>query len=303
MPLSQDIVNIIDEKSIKECGDTVLQRTVIYIQQLIAHMIGHNQLSKLDIESILDSLMRYTTLTIDFPVNDLEFLRARRCESNNFEHIDELSYIKNVTASFPAKGRLNRAGEAIFYASLVIKNDDSALYVVLSETKAKELDQLNILRSHQKNDEDLSLRMIGIWDEVRKDRKPSYLAENIFSYYKEAWALMQTKFNSKLFYAFQLTDRFLADVMAQEGSEKLYEVTSIASYIFLDSDKIDGILYSSVEAKNAPAIALKPCAVNRAIEFQWVTDVRVIKHLGYEFYLYDTIKKTNFIDSSGKLNW
>jgi len=303
MPLSQKIVNFIGEKSRKECGDTVLRRTVVYIQQLRAHINGHNKLSNQEIESKLDSLIAYTTLTMELPVNDLELLRARRCESNNFEHIDKLSYIKDVTASFPAKGRLNRAGEAIFYASLAINNDDSALHVVLSETKAKELDQLNILRSHQKNNEDLSLRVIGIWDEVRKDRKPSYLAENVFSYYREAWALMQTEFNPKLSYAFQLTDRFLADVMAQEGNEKLYDVTSIASYIFLDSDKIDGILYSSVEAKNAPAIALKPCAVNRAIEPQWVADVRVIKHLGYEFYLYHTIKKTNSIDSSGKLNW
>jgi len=281
----------------------VLLRTVVYIQQLSAHINGHNQLSEQEIEYKLDSLIGCTTLTMDLPVNHLELLRARRCERNNFEHIDELSYIKNVTATFPAKGRLNRAGEAIFYASLAIKNDDSALHVVLSETKAKKLDQLNILRSYQKNDKDLSLRMIGIWDEVRKNCKPSYLEEKVFSYYKEAWALMQTKFDSKLFYAFQLTDRFLADVMAQEGSEKLYDVTSMASYIFLDSDKIDGILYSSVEAKNAPAVALKPCAVNRAIEFQWVADVRVIEHLGYEFYLYHTIKKTNSIDSSGKLNW
>ena len=158
MPLSPNIVNFIVEKSIKECGDTVLQCTVVYIQQLSDHINGHNQLSKQEIESKLDFLIGYTTLTMELPVNDLELLRARRCENNNFEYIDELSYIKNVTASFPAKGRLNRAGEAIFYASLAIKNDDSALHVVLSETKAKELDQLNILRSHQKNDEDLSFK-------------------------------------------------------------------------------------------------------------------------------------------------
>jgi len=257
MPLSQDITDFINEKSEKECGDTVLRHTVVYIQQLKAHIDGHYQLSKQEIESKLDYLIGYTTLTTSLPVTDLELLRARPCEGNNFEHIDELSYIKNVTASFPSMGRLNREGEAIFYASLALKNDDSALHVVLSETKAKELDQLNILRSKQKKDEDLSLRIIGIWDEVRKDLKPSYLAESVFSYYKEAWALMQTKFNTKLFYAFQLADRFLADFMAKEGSEKLYEITSIASKIFLDSDTIDGILYSSVEAKNSSCYSSK----------------------------------------------
>lgn len=302
--LDPNLASLIVEKGNKECGNTALEYSSTYIYQLNNHINEVCSLSTSEIEEKINYLVGCLTITLDLPMSKLEFLRVRRCEGKNFGHAHELSYIKETTICFPVQGRMNQVGQSLFYAALAVKKDDSALRVALSEARSKNLDHSNVLRSDQKNGVDLNIRVIGIWDAIRRNCKPYYLGNDIFDYYTKASNLMEKNFDSNLLHAYQLTDRFFSDVLSRKGSINLYQVTSIISSVILAGKVCDGILYSSVEAKGEPVIALKPSSVNRALAHQMVEDIRVEKHIGYEFYKYRIKTKTKGIDrSTGKLNW
>lgn len=301
--LAPELIKLIDHKALVECGYTNLLHSSCYISQLNAHINGTCELTKHEVESKVDYLAGCVTITLDHPINELEFLRVRRCEGQKFTNIADLSYIKKTSCTFPKAGRLNLTGQTLFYASIAVKQDDTALKVVLSEAQAKQFDHLNLLRSHQVSETDLNLRIIGIWDKVRRDEKPYYLSQNTFDYYTEARKYMVKQFSRELLFAYELTDRFFADILSREGSERLYQVTSVLSNVFL-TEKCDGVLYSSVKAKDEPVVALKPQAVDAKLEHQFVTDVLVEKSFGYEFYQFQTLAKTSNIDKiSGNLEW
>ena len=297
----------IDEKAFKECGASNLLSVSTYIHQLKKHIDGTIRLSNNEIEQKLDFLIGCMTLTLDQPFINLEFFRARRCEKIAFSNVSELSYIQKPSNNFPYVGRLNGSGISLFYAAVIRPGSktDKGLMVVLSEARARNLDRMNVLRSQQKENEELNLRMIGIWDDIRCDSKPSFMDDHIYRYYLAVNDYMASKFTSKLLMAYQLTDRFLADIMSSNGSKNLYEVTSIASSIMLDDKeqetKIDGILYSSVEAKDEPVIVLKPKAVEDKLNHDWVTEVLIKQHYGYEFFDYETIDKFDINKKTGEL--
>lgn len=302
--IDENVIVLIDTKAAGECGETALLDASTYTRQLNDHICGINNLSAKEIATKVDYLVGCLTLTLNIPTQGIELLRARYCSNGNFGNIQELSYIQNTTKFFPNLGRLNQIGQTIFYASVVLKKDDSALGTVLSEVKAKKLDHLNVLRSHQKTDIDLNLRMIGIWEYVRRDEKPYYLSQQTFEYYKKIEEYRNKRFNLNLTKAYELTERFLADILSRQGSERLYQVTSAISEVFLDDVSCDGILYSSVMAKGEPVVALKPQAVDTKISHQFITDVIVNEYYGYEFYDYKTLGKTVSINSlSDELVW
>ncbi len=145
MVLQPELIKKIDEKADKECPDKALQYSSTYICQLNNHINGSCKLTNNEIKKKIDYLAGCLTITLDHPIQDLEFLRVRLCEGQKFGCIDELSYIKMTTDIFPKKGRLNQAGQSLFYVSVAIKQDDSALRVALSEARAKDLDHLNVL--------------------------------------------------------------------------------------------------------------------------------------------------------------
>jgi hypothetical protein len=301
--LTPELKELIDHKAKKECGYTNLLHSYVYIRQLNDYINGVCKLTNHEIEAKVDFLAGCLTITLDHPIQDLEFLRARLCEGQKFSSIDDLSYIKQTTKNFPKAGRLNQIGQALFYASVVVKQDDTALRVVLSEAGAKELDHLNVLRSHQANGSDLNLRIIGIWDQVRRDEKPYYLNKDAFDYYKEAREYMVQKFEPNLLLAYDLTDRFFADILSRKGCESLYQVTSALSSVFFD-EKIDGVLYSSVQAKGEPVVALTRQAVDDKLDHQFACDVVIEKCFGYEFFHFKTLGKTSNIGrQSVKLEW
>lgn len=302
--LEPTLISLIIRKANEECGDTALKYSSTYIYQLNNHINGVCSLSASEIEEKINYLVGCLTITLDLPMSELEFLRVRRCEGKNFEHVQELSYIKHTTKSFPAQGRMNQVGQSLFYATLAVKKDDTALRVALSEARSKNLDHLNVLKSYQKSGVYLKIRVIGIWDQVRRSYQPYYLGNEIFDYYKKASNLMEKKFDPDLFNAYQLTDRFFADVLSRKGSINLYQVTSIISSVILAGEICDGVLYSSVEAKGEPVAALKPSSVNNTLVHQWVADISVEKHIGYEFYKYQTRAQTKSIDDqTGNLVW
>ena len=294
---------LIDLKSRAECEDLALLYSSTYIRQLNDHINEINTLSKKEIETKIDYLAGCLTITLDMPIKGLELLRVRVCEGKKFTNVSDLSYIKHTTDTFPEAGRLNQTGHALFYASIAVKKDDTALRVVLSEANAKKLDHLNVLRSRQKPGKDLYLRIIGIWDYVRRDERPYYIAEEVFGYYKQVRAYMVKMFAPKLLSAYELTDRFFADILARKGSESLYQVTSALSPVFLDG-KSDGVLYSSVQASREPVVALTPAAVDSKIEHQFACDVVVEECYGYEFFKYVTKdKSTSIVTQTGEIDW
>jgi len=302
--LEQSLVKLIDKKATVECGEKALLHSSTYIRQLNDHINGTCSLSNNEIATKVGYLAECLTITLDKPVQELEFLRVRLCEGPKFEYAKQLSYIKDTTASFPSMGRLNKTGQSLFYAAIVVKQDDTALRVVLSEAGAKDLDRLNVIRFHQRNDCDLNLRIIGIWDQVRRNDRPYYLSKHVFDYYKNTKEYMDQKFDPRLLSAYELTDRFFADVLSRKGTEALYQVTSAVSSVFLDGNSCEGVLYSSVEAKGEPVVALKPQTVDGKLQHQWVSDIAVEQCFGYEFFQYKTLGKTVKIDSKdGKLVW
>ncbi len=302
--LEPSLVNLIDYKASVECGDKALLYASTYIRQLNEHINGTCSLTNNEIETKVSYLAECLTITLDKAMQELEFLRARLCEGDKFEYVKQLSYIKDTTESFPSMGRLNQTGQSLFYAALAVKQDDTALRVVLSEAGSKELDHFNVIRFHQKNNCDLNLRIIGLWDHVRRNDRPYYLSKNIFDYYRNAKEYMDKKFDPRLLSAYELTDRFFANILSTKGTEALYQVTSAISSVFLDGDSCEGILYSSVEAKGEPVVALKPEAVNDKLDHQFVGDIEVEKCFGYEFFQYRTLGKTVKIDSKdGRLVW
>lgn len=303
MVLQSQLIRFLDKKAKEECGDTALSHSSTFIHQLNAHINGNCNLASHEIEAKVDYLASCLAITLDNPLQELEFLRARLCKGQKFNNIDDLSYIKSTTDSFPKAGRLNQVGQALFYASVVVKQDDAALRVVLSEAGAKELDRLDVLRSRQATGSDLNLRIIGIWDHVRRDERPYYLSKDIFDYYKKARGYMVQQFGTNLLSAYELTDRFFADILSRKGGERLYQVTSALSSVFMDG-KTDGVLYTSVEAKGEPVVALIPSAVDSKVEHQFVCNVLIHECYGYEFFSYETIAKTSSMERiTGKLNW
>lgn len=303
MVLAPKLIKRIDYKASVECGYTNLLHSSVYISQLNDHINGMCELAMHEIKSKVDFLAGCMTITLDHPINELEFLRVRLCEGQNFTNVDDLSYIKKTSCTFPKAGRLNLTGQALFYASVAIKQDDTALRVVLSEAQAKQLDHLNVLRSHQVIGTDIYLRIIGIWDQVRRNEKPYYLSQDTFEYYTKARKYMAKKFSQELLLAYELTDRFFADILSREGNERLYQVTSFLSNVFL-TEKCDGVLYSSVKAKGEPVVALKPQVVDDKLVHQFATEVLIDKSFGYEYYQFRTLTKTSSIGrESGKLEW
>lgn len=302
--LEPRLVKLIDYKASVECGDTALLHSSTFIQQLNDHINGTCNLADNEIASKVDYLAGCLTITLDMPMQGLELLRVRRCKEGKFDCVKQLSYIKNTTEFFPSMGRLNQTGQALFYAAIAVKKDDTALRVALSEAGAKDLDRLNVIRSHQKKDLDLNLRVLGIWNQVRRNERPYYLSNHNFDYCRKAKEYMGKKFDPRLLSAYELTDRFFAEILSSKGSEALYQVTSAISSIFFDGDSCEGILYSSVEAKGEPIVALKPKAVDDKLQHKLVTDIAVQQCFGYEFFEYETLGQTVQIDSKdGEIVW
>lgn len=299
--IEQKPKDLIDKKASEQCPETALKYVSTYVKQLNDHIDKKIVLSESEIDVKVDILCSYTTISLTQPLNDeLGFLRARRSELSQdpipevkwFTTADDLSYIKNPTKDFPSQGRLNKTGESLFYAAVIVKKNWDALGVVLSEARAKKLDRMNILRSEKKVNTDLNVYVMGMWDCVRLEQKPYYFPDTIFAYYKDVYNYTKNKFDSNLFLAYQLTDRFLADIFSRKGSESLYQVTSrVGCFLLHDSNNYDGILYSSVEAKGEPVIVLKPKVVDLKLEHKSITNVEVEDHYGYEHYEAKTIQK------------
>jgi hypothetical protein len=286
--LQEELIQLIEKKAFLECPKTAIKYTTTYIKQLKEHINGVNALPQSEIIHKIEYLVGCVYIALNCHLTNLEFLRGRRCDKDWFTKFEELSYIKPTTENFPKIGRFNKEGKGHYYGALMMPNCNRATNVVLSEIEARELDKINFLRSHQKNGCTINTGMIGIYDHIRRKNRPYYISEPIFLYYEEALKFMQKIFSTELFMAYQLTDRFLADIASSPSSTSLYAVTSEVSDILL-SNECEGILYSSVKAKDEPLIVITPTSVDEKIDHQCIHNIKVENQYGYEFYEYTTI--------------
>ena len=53
--------------------------------------------------------------------------------------------------------------------------------------------------------------------------------------------------------------------MRRRESDRLYIVTSILASHFLEGDRVDGLIYTSVKADGSPVIAIKPSSIDSKV--------------------------------------
>ena len=293
MQLQQKLIDLINEKAAKEDGKVFIKTTKFMIKRLEGYLAGQH-LEQDEIITYLDELFGFSTITLELPLENLELLRAR-ATTQSIISVDEVSYIKDPTRS--KRGRLNKNGESLFYASLIAPGDKSnkALTTTLREIKAT--GTTYILRTSSKQNEKIHVGSIGIWHCVNSNTKPYFMSDEVFTYYQTVWSYMKEKFSPNLFLSYLLTDDFFAKLLSSKQSDGLYNLTSTLSGMFLESSTMDGILYQSVAQYSEPVIAIKPTIIDTKFEHIRVCEVDVMPNNNY------TTKRTASITANGSLRW
>ena len=70
----------------------------------------------------------------------------------------------------------------------------------------------------------------------------------------------------------------------------MYIVTSILASLFLNGDKVDGILYTSVKAEGSPVLAIKVESMYK-IEHESAISFEIQENYGYALYKAKTLYK------------
>ncbi|MBS9777853.1 MAG: hypothetical protein KGV50_03720 [Gammaproteobacteria bacterium] len=284
------IKKLIDDKAKADNPNACFCLNVVseYIKQLNNHISGNITLTRQQIERRLNTLLGYFTITLKLPLDkDLKLSRAvkyNELDDSNpcYNEVSRLSYIPQSSGITPNVGRLNKAGEAIFYGCIYFDDEQCGINVALAETNSLKFDKVNLLRSV--STQELNVRMIGVWDYIKRENKPYYCNQDVFDSFKDIYKYTKQRYKPELFMACQLCDAFFADIMSKESSDRLYDVTSVLGSMFMEGENVDGIIYNSVQAKDSPVIALKPQAVDNKIEHKTALSLEVLDDYGYAIY-------------------
>ncbi len=273
------------------------------IKQLNDYIGGRISLSEERIAYLLDHLVGYYTITLDIPLDSgLKILRAVKFNNLEkkpcFSDVSRLSYIpkqSNITQSI---GRLNKHGESIFYGCVYFDNNFGGYNVAFSEVNALKNEKINILKSEATAE--IKVNYVGIYDHIKRESKPYFLSEEVYSYFKFVYEYEEKTFDKYVFVAFQLCDAFFSDILRRKESDRLYIVTSILASHFLEGDRVDGLIYTSVKAEGAPVIAIKPSSVDSKISHKEAVSFDIQENYGYAMYkanpLYQGVVNGNKID-------
>lgn len=300
--IPKNITNLIDEKA-KELNKDAFHHAnevSLIIKQLNNHINEIVSLSEKRIEMLLDHLVGFFTITLDIPLDkNTKIVRAVKFEEIKFktpcyDEVSRLSYIPKSSEITPRLGRLNKQGSSIYYAC--ISNKSQGIDVVLSEIKVLENETINILNSTLT--EELFVRYIGVFDHLRRGVKPPFTIHPLF---EEVYNYEKKMFHEYIMIAFGLCDTFFSDILRRKEHGKLFEVTSVLSSLFLEGDKVDGILYSSVQAEGAPILAIKPESIDKKVKHTDTVCLRVDKCFGYAIYYATTLYNGKII--TDKINW
>ncbi len=289
--IEEKLKTLIDKKAHEMNSNSLyhLEEISKYIKQLNLYIDGILQLSSSELESKLEYLVGFFTITLEHPIDaGLKFLRAVKYQEEIdttfpcYEEVSRLSYIPKDSSITPNIGRLNKQGDSIYYGCIFFNDKFGGYNVAFSEVNALEYDRINILKST--TTQGLMLNLIGFMDYIFRESKPYFISDDTYEYYKKMYEYMEAKFDPNLFVAFQLCDAFFADILNSKESGKLYDITSVLASIFLDGERSDGLLYASVQAKGSPVVALKTSAIDNKVKHQSAECFEIIKYYGYAKY-------------------
>jgi len=287
--IEEDVKKLIKYKA-KEMNPNALHccnSVSIITKQLNDYIDGIINLNKERIASLLDHLVGYYTITLDIPLdNGLKILRAVKFNNLEkkpcFSELSRLSYIPQNSNITPFIGRLNKYGKSIFYGCLYFNDNFGGYNVAFSEVNALKNEKINILKSE--TSAEIKVNYIGIYDYIKRESKPYFLSEEMYSYFKAVYEYEEKMFDKYVFAAFQLCDAFFSDILKRKESDRLYIVTSILASHFLEGDRVDGLIYTSVKAEGAPVIAINPLSVDSKISHKKAVSFEIQENYGYAMY-------------------
>jgi len=257
------------------------------IKQLNDYIGGRISLNEERIAYLLDHLVGYYTITLDIPLNSgLKILRAVKFNNLEkkpcFSEVSRLSYIPKQSNITPSIGRLNKYGESIFYGCVYFDDNFGGYNVAFSEVNALKNEKINILKSE--TTAEIKVNYVGIYDYIKRESKPYFLSEEMYLYFKAVYEYEEKMFDKYVFVAFQLCDAFFSDILRRKESDRLYLVTSILASHFLEGDRVDGLIYTSVKAEGSPVIAIKPLSVDSKISHKEAVSFEIQENYGYAMY-------------------
>ena len=235
------------------------------IKQLNDYIEGRVNISEERVSCLLDHLVGYYTITINIPVDKgLKILRAVKFNSLEetpcFSDVSRLSYIPENSKITPFGG----------------------YNVAFSEVDALKNERVNVLKSE--TIDEINVNYVGIYDYIKRESKPYYLSEGVYSYFKTVYEYEKRLFDKYVFAAFQLCDAFFSDILRRKESGRLYIVTSLLASHFLEGDGVDGLIYTSVKVEGSPVIAIKPSSVDSKISHKDAISFKIEENYGYGMY-------------------
>jgi len=295
------------DKINKETSKKNLLNLSTNIKQLNSYINNEIELSSDDIYNKLQWM--YSTLSLNFIyiLDENIFLRrARKFEQKNastyfFKNTNELSYIQEKDSEYATLQRLSKEKEPIYYG-VVSESHFDKFDTALSEINSNESDYVNILDS--KTNKSLTALYIGAFDLFSRGQKfPKWIHPLVENSYKEFSDKCKDEENPYLLESHILCSAFFADILSRKNKGNLYEVTSILASLILESEKIDSIIYESVQVKGAPCIVIKPKVVDEKIEHTDTISVQVKLNLGYGIYYVDELYTSESIEGNGDIVW
>ena len=294
--IEKKIIDLIDKKSLEMNAEVLYCCNFVstVIKQIDAFIEGKIQLSEKRIRTLLDHLVGYYTITLDIPLDaGTKILRAVKFDDIDkkpcFDQVSRLSYIPDDSGIIPTIGRLNSPGEAIYYGCLHFDDTFGGVNVAFSEVNALKNERINILKSVTKDE--IKVNYIGIYDYIKREAKPYFLPDTTYSYFEAVYEYQASKFNKHVFIAFQLCDAFFADILRRVESDRLYIVTSILASLFLEGDRVDGLIYTSVKAESSPVIGIKPISLDNKVTHKKAISFEINECYGYAIYQADILHK------------
>jgi len=259
----------------------------IIIKQLNDFIDGVINLNEKRIAYLLEYLVGYYTITLDIPLDKgIQILRAVKFDNLEkkpcFGEVSRLSYIPKNSKVIPSIGRLNKYGQSIFYGCVYVNENFGGYNVAFSEVNALKNERINILKSE--TIAEIKVNYIGIYDYIKRESKPYFISKEVYSYFKSVYEYEEQIFDKYVFVSFQLCDAFFSDILRRKESDRLYIVTSILASHFLEGDRTDGLIYTSVKAEGSPVIAIKPASVDSKVSHKKAVSFEVQENYGYAMY-------------------
>lgn len=266
------------------------------VWRIVSSLQGHWReeiaLAPEEVRSLVGELTCYTLqMPIPIPLNEKRlFARAVRVEPEvdiGYPNVPRLSYIPIGGKIIPAIGRMNRAGQSMFYACL--GTDANSMGAILSEARACPGEVFNILFSETVSvkqklhpyDDDLHVTPIGMFDYIRRGIPHPF---RLHDEYANTYNALRAATCVEGMLALQLTDAFITEALKHKETGQLYSITSELAADCLIPEEVDGVIYPSTQFDGFPDVALKPSSVDRKLTPHSAVSIKVLESYGFGIF-------------------